>query len=177
MSLSNELSCEAGGFSCCCNPHRYFQSEVLRLHFPALEPRVCMLCLDPQLFLPVYPHAHVGPPAPPATTSPTGILQLLPCHVSSLPQLPICTPTGLDECFFFNSLVVGLLYNSIFWHFWLLFDFKFVIVLVLVVQRGSVYLPTPPSWPEVPHFLFQGRCKLNVDSGHACFHYISFAVI
>ena len=36
-------------------------------------------------------------------------------------------PTSLDECFFFNSLVVGLLYSSIFWQFWLFFVFKFVV--------------------------------------------------
>ena len=31
------------------------------------------------------------------------------------PWLPVCTPpTSLGECFFFNSLVVGLLYSSIF---------------------------------------------------------------
>ena len=41
MSLSNELSCEAGSFShCCLSPHRYFQSEALRLYFPILEPLV-----------------------------------------------------------------------------------------------------------------------------------------
>ena len=40
MVLSNEVSCEAGSFSCCLNPHRIFQSEVLRLYFPALEPCV-----------------------------------------------------------------------------------------------------------------------------------------
>ena len=35
-------------------------------------------------------------------------------------QLPIyAPPTGLDECFFFNSLAVGLPYSSIFCQFWL----------------------------------------------------------
>ena len=37
MGLSNKLSCEAGSFSCCLNPHRLFQSEVLRFYFPVLE--------------------------------------------------------------------------------------------------------------------------------------------
>ena len=40
MGLSNELSCEARSFSHHCNPHRFLQSEVLRLYFPALEPWV-----------------------------------------------------------------------------------------------------------------------------------------
>ena len=39
-------------------------------------------------------------------------------------QLPVSTPpTGLDECVFFNSLVVGLPYSSIFCQFWLFFCF------------------------------------------------------
>ena len=38
--LSNELTCEAGSLSCCRNPYRSFQSEVLSLYFPALEPWV-----------------------------------------------------------------------------------------------------------------------------------------
>ena len=75
---------------------------------------------------------------------------LPPCLESSPPQLPVSAlPTGLGECAFFNSLVVGLLYSSIFWQFWLFFVFKFVVVLLLIVQGGKVYLPTPPSWPEV----------------------------
>ena len=40
MGLSNELSCKAGNYSHCHNLHRYFQSEVLRLYFPMLEPWV-----------------------------------------------------------------------------------------------------------------------------------------
>ena len=73
--------------------------------------------------------------------------QPLPCHTSSLPWPPVSVPpTGLDECFFFNSLVVGLLYSWIFWHFWLFFVFKFVVVLLLVVRGGTVYLPMPPYW-------------------------------
>ena len=42
--------------------------------------------------------------------------QLPHCLSSSMPWLPISTPpTNLDECFFFNSLVVRLPYSSIFW--------------------------------------------------------------
>ena len=41
-------------------------------------------------------------------------------NVSLLPRLSISTsPTGLDECFFFNSLVVRLPCGSIFCQFWL----------------------------------------------------------
>ena len=44
--LSNEPSCQARSFSCHCNPHRFFQSEVMRLYFTALEPWVVQ-CLTP----------------------------------------------------------------------------------------------------------------------------------
>ena len=61
-------------------------------------------------------------------------------------QLPIFTsPTSLDECFFFNSLVVGLPYSSIFWQFQY-FACKFVVVLPLVVRGGTMCLPMPPSF-------------------------------
>lgn len=58
MGLSKALSCEAGSFSCCHNPHRIFQSEVLRLYFPALEPWVLRLphspFVPPRLFIPKF---------------------------------------------------------------------------------------------------------------------------
>ena len=40
VNLSNELSCKAGRFSCCCKPHKFLLPEVLRLSFPTLEPWV-----------------------------------------------------------------------------------------------------------------------------------------
>ena len=62
-------------------------------------------------------------------------------------QLPVpAPPTGLGECFFLNSFVVGLPYSSIFWPFWLCFVLKFVVVLLMVVQGGTVCLPVLPSW-------------------------------
>ena len=66
-------------------------------------------------------------------------------------------PTGLDECSFFNSLVVRLPYSSMFCQFWLIFVFKFVVVLLLVIRGGTVCLPTPPSWLE-----FVPKDSLNV---------------
>ena len=78
---------------------------VFNQWFEALFPQAgalgCEVCFPPQLFLPIYLHENVGPPAPPAT---------LPRVLSA--QLPVSTPpTGLDECVFFNSLVVGLPYS------------------------------------------------------------------
>ena len=76
-----------------------------------------MVCLTPQLFLPLYLHGNVGLPIQPAAALPSQVLQPLPCRESSLPWLPVSAPpTSLDEGFF-NSLVVGLPYSSIFWQF------------------------------------------------------------
>ena len=53
------------------------------------------------------------------------LLQLPPCPESSPPEQPVSSPpTDLDECFFFNSLVVGLPYSSIFCQFWLFLFFS-----------------------------------------------------
>ena len=65
-------------------------------------------------------------PAPQSATH--WVCQPLPCRESSPPWLPVSTPpTGLDECFFFISLVVGLSYSSIFCQFWLFFVFKLLL--------------------------------------------------
>ena len=53
------------------------------------------VCLTPQFFLTVYLHLNVGLPSLPAAA----LLESAP-------------PTSLDECFFFNSLVVRLPYCS-----------------------------------------------------------------
>ena len=119
-------------------------SEVLRLYFTTLEPWVawsawlprcsswfiCMQMRD----CPFY--------------------ELWPCHTSYLPRLPISNlPTSLDECLFFNSLVVRLQYSLVFWQFWLFFVFKFVVVLLLVVWGGKVSWPMPPYWLVVYRFI------------------------
>ena len=78
--------------------------------FPLAGTLGCTVCLAPQLVLPVYLHSNVGPPAPLATASPG-----LPA--TALPQVLSAPPTGLDECFFFNSLLVGLPYSLIFCQF------------------------------------------------------------
>ena len=121
--VTNKLYCKGGSFSHHCNPHRFLQPVVLRLYFPTLEPWVAV-CLTPNLLLLVYPHTNVGMPGPPAPRF---------C-MSSPPWLPISAPpTSLDECLFFNSLVVRLPYSLISWQFWLFFIFKFVVFLLWVV--------------------------------------------
>ena len=139
MGLSSEFSCESGSFSCHLNSHRFFSVRGFEALFSCTGTLGCAVCFAPQLFLPVYLDADVGPP----------LCQLPPCCESSPPWLPISIPpTGLDGCFF-NSLIVRLPYSSIFCHFWLFFIFKFVIVVLLIVGGGKVYLPMPLSWPEV----------------------------
>ena len=99
--------------------------------------------------------------------------QLLSCSECSPPWLPISTPpTGLDECFFFNSLIVGLPYNLIFWQFWLFFccpsfgcvrwqsvsTSATILAIYLFLERGerrekererniNVWLPLARTWP------------------------------
>ena len=136
-----------------------FSIRGLRLFFPQTGALGCEICLAPQLFLPVYLHMNVGLPSPPATASPDLPAAALPRVLSG--WLPISAPpTGLDECFFFNSLVVRLPHSSIFCQFCFVlfcFVFKFVVVLLLVVRGGTVYLPMPPSWMEVIflHIIFK----------------------
>ena len=40
-----------------------------------------------------------------------------------------------------------------FYQLLLFFVFKLVFILLLVVEGSEAYLPTPPSWPEVPVIL------------------------
>ena len=69
-----------------------------------------------------------GPPA-------TALLRILSA------QLPVSTPpTGWKECFFFNSLVVGLLYSLIFWQFWVVFFFNLLSFFWLCEEGKYIYL-------------------------------------
>ena len=81
MGPSNVLSCETGSCSCLSNMHRFLQPELLWLYFPCARTQVCMSCLNPKLFLLVYPHTNVGPPGPLVTALP---------HVFSAPAVCLC---------------------------------------------------------------------------------------
>ena len=100
MGLSNKLSCEAGSFSCHLDPHRFFQSEVLRLYFPTLELWIgqsvtwsTSCCLAGQL-QPCPPHSTISHLAgsasrrlatsPPCSGCPSPPLLLFWMSVSSL---------------------------------------------------------------------------------------------
>ena len=119
MGLSNKLSCEAGHFSCCClNLHRCFQSEALRLYFPALEPWAAGSVSLPSCSSPFIHMQMWGCPV--CQLPPCLVLQPLPCHEFSPPWLPISAPpTVVDECLFFISLVVPLPCCSILCQVWL----------------------------------------------------------
>ena len=124
VSLSNKFSGEAESLSQCLSPHRFFQSEVLRLYFSVLEPWVLQ-----STFLPScsswFMHTQMWDLL---------LCQPLFCHETSLPCLSISAPpTSVDEYFFFNFWVLRLPYSLIFCQLWLFFVFKFVVVLLLVV--------------------------------------------
>ena len=79
-----------------------------------------------------------------------------------MPQLSVSAPpTSLDEYFVFNTLVVGLPHNSIFWQFWLFLVFKLVVSLLWVVQGSKEYLPMPPCWLEVSSGTILKLCVLT----------------
>ena len=103
-------------------PPQMFSVRGLRLYFLTLQPwvvqSVSLPSVSPSLSAWECGTAQVGLPSPQAATLP----RVLSTH------LPVfAPPTGLDECFFFISLDVGLPYSSIFWQFWLFFVFKFVV--------------------------------------------------
>ena len=152
------------------HPPQVFSIRGLRLYFSrSWSPGLRSLLRSPTI--PPYLCANMGPWGLPATTLWDLLAAAWPALLHSLPPpqsatslgppaaaLPqilstqaayLSPPTGLDECFFFNSLVVGLPYNLIFCQFWLFFIFKFVVFFLLVVRGGTVCLPIPSSWPEV----------------------------
>ena len=99
-------------------PPRVFSIRYLRLYFPTLELWVARSLLLPSCsswFICTLMWGCSLCQLPPHLTSPPAAT--LP-RVLSI-QLPVSVPpTGLDDCFFFISLVVGLPYSSIFCQFW-----------------------------------------------------------
>ena len=118
VGLSEELSCEAGSFSCCC----LNLQEVFNQWFEALFPHAgtlgcavyCQVPCQLQLCPPRSTICHLAG----STSRRLVVSPLRPPRPISAP------PTSLDECFFFISWVVGLLCGLIFCQFWLFFVFK-----------------------------------------------------
>ena len=103
---------------------------VFNQWFEALFPHSgtlgCAVCHLVHQLLPHQPDAAL--PTPFHNPPPCWVRQPPPCHESFLLWLPISTPpTGLGECFFFISLVVGLPCSLIFCQFWLFFVFKLLL--------------------------------------------------
>ena len=93
-------------------PPQVFSVRGFEALFPSTGTPGCVVYLTPQLFLPVYLHMTVGPPSVQATASSGPPATTLPPVLST--WLPISAP---PTCFFFNSMVVGLPYSSIFCQF------------------------------------------------------------
>ena len=121
--------------------------------FPLAGALGCEVCFAPPSFLLVYLCVNVGPQGLPATAS-CSLVFLVPQSATSLGPpaaglqrilstwLPVSTPsTGLDECFFFISLIVGLPYSSIFCQFWLFFVLKLLLYFFcLCLEAQCIYL-------------------------------------
>ena len=89
------------------HPPQVFAARGFEAFFSHSGTLGCIVCFTPQLYPLVYPHANVGMSCLLATALLALVLQLLPYHKSSPPWLPVSTTlTSLDDCFFFNSLVV-----------------------------------------------------------------------
>ena len=153
MGPSNGLLCEDGSFSHHRNPHRFLQSEVLRLPFPTLEPWVAWSVSLPScsswfIHMQMWDHL-LHQPQPRLSWSSRRHYAMSPLRPSclSLPLLPVwmnvssLTPWLLDFHTVWFSGSSGYFF----------FVFKLVVVLLLVVWGSKMYLPTPSSWPEV-HF-------------------------
>ncbi|KAF6084339.1 hypothetical protein HJG60_008610 [Phyllostomus discolor] len=93
-------------FACCSLLHNCHLSGSVHCHF---MPGVC----QPPPECPGSTHCHLAHPVPPLFVS----RPLSAWPSNSAP------PTDLDECVYFNSLVVGLPYSSISCQFWFLFCF------------------------------------------------------
>ena len=128
-------SCQAGSFSRCLNPHRFFQSEVLRLYFPELEPWVAQ-----SVSLPSCSSWFIC-----TRMWDCPVHQLLPRHESSLPG---CPSAPLLQVWMNVSSLTAWLSDFHTVRFSVSSDFfvyKFVVALLLVVHGGTVCLPMPPS--------------------------------
>ena len=95
MGLSNKLTLEAGSFSCYCNPHRFLQTEVLRLYFPTLEPWFAWSVLLPSCSF-RFIRTQMWDSQLPCPSSP--LASIFPGMISTT-AAHLC-PSYLDECFF-----------------------------------------------------------------------------
>ena len=131
---------------------------VFNQRFEALFPYTGALgyavCHPVHQLLPRWPAAALSPSLAPQSATLLGP-PASTCCKSSLPWLPISAPpTGLDECFFFISLVVGLPYSSIFSQFWLFFVFKLLLSFFWLCKGAQcAYLRLHLGWKSSERLL------------------------
>ena len=95
-------------------------------------------------------------------------------------------PTDVDECFFFNSLVVGLLYHLIFWKFWLFLflnqllsffwlckETKYIYLLIHLGQKPKLYFFIPSPFSSSPPTPFPS-CHCQFVEPYICTWIITF---
>ena len=162
MGLSHKLFCEAGSFSHCRNTHRFFQSEVSRLYFPALEPWVAQSVLLPScssqfICTQMWDRPLHEPPLHPPQSS-SCCLAASPLHPGcpSLPHLPVwmnvssLTPwlsdfhtvwfSGSSGCFLFLNLLSS---------FWLCEEARCIYLWLHLGQKSLAFIFSiipSPGW-------------------------------
>ena len=82
------------------------------------------------------------------------VLQPPPCCQPSLPGCPSPPLLPVWMNVFFNSFVVRVPCSLICRQFWLLFVFKLVVILPLVVLGSKAFLPASPSLLELLNYLY-----------------------
>ena len=114
-------------------PPQVLQPDVLRVFFsPALETWLAQSillpnCSSPFIHMQTWDHLVLQPP---------------PCGEFSLSWLPVyIPPTSLDECFFFNSLVVGLPYSSSFWQIWVVLVLNLLLSFFWLCKEAKCIYP------------------------------------
>ena len=149
-----ELSCEAGTFSLCWNPHRFFTARgfesLVSLHW------------NPGF------HGLSRSPVAPSSLSACECRITCMVHHLALPRILSAPATHLCPSYHSGWMFLSLLgcrtsMQMIFCQFWLFFAFKLVVILLLVVQGGKVFLPMPPSRPELPVFKVFWHVEVKLD--------------
>ena len=166
MCLSNDLSHEAGSFSCCSpNPHRCFHSEVCGFISPCWIPGLLgLLCSPPfvQFMCEQMWGCGVLPTALPApfsaTVSPALSVYLHECGATGSACGQTACPVHPTLHQFWsrhgNSSplrpasppLLPVWMNVYFLSPWCRTSLTFDFLSVLVVRGCTVCLPTPPSW-------------------------------
>ena len=142
MGLFDKISCEAGSLSCCCNPHRFLQPEVLRLYFAALECWIAWsvsLSICPSQFILMRMWDH------PLRSFCLAMNPLCPGCLSP-PLLPVCmnvfslTPWLLDfhTIQFYGSSGYFLFLNLLLSFFWLFEEAKLITYASILAKSWNL---------------------------------------